>query len=358
MKKNLSHRILKRVSLADVLRVVFPNKFISKRGKARCPLHEDKHPSFAYRTVDGIDRWKCFAGCGQGDALSFLIKTGTCKTPRECITWLFNNDILDKDLLSNEDDKNYLINSLEKYRLRQELLEKFSNFTKDCILSSTEAAQTCRDYFKERGIDNVETLTGRFNVGFFDSSRMEHYGFKKKEMQSLGILGSDKKILMDKSISFMYQKTFGEFSGFKLRPLDSKKAKFFSAGGKKDDDIGFFGLNSYEGKDLYDIRNNDIILVEGEFDVLVPQYKAIHMFGDVFGIVCRSGGAATSPASFNNLRQHGITNICVFPDNDAGGREFIEKCSRSASSNNVTIDVMWPPEYDILPGTDRLLTWL
>lgn len=352
MKKNLSYRILKRVSLSDVVRAVYPNKFVSKRGKARCPLHEDKNPSFAYRTVDGIDRWKCFAGCGSGDSISFLMKSGVCKTVRECITWLLDNGLLDVSLLTSEDEKNYLASSIGKYRARQDLLEKFCNFTKDCLLSSLDSAQECRDYFQKRGIDNVETLTSRLNIGFFDSSRLEHYGFSKKEIKSLGILGADNKYKMDKSISFMYQKTFGEFSGFKLRPLDSKKMKFFSAGGKSGEDIGFFGLNCYEGKDLYDIRNNDIILVEGEFDVLVPQYKAIHMYGDMFGIVCRSGGAASSPATFKNLRQHGISNICIFADNDKAGHEYIEKCAKSASLSNLTVDVMIPPQYSSMPGAD------
>jgi hypothetical protein len=31
--------------------------------KARCPLHDDEHPSLSLHPVRG---WKCFAGCGQG----------------------------------------------------------------------------------------------------------------------------------------------------------------------------------------------------------------------------------------------------------------------------------------------------
>jgi CHC2-type zinc finger protein len=42
---------------------------------ARCIWHEDKHPSFSvFRGDDGLWHWKCFAGCGEGDEISFLRK--------------------------------------------------------------------------------------------------------------------------------------------------------------------------------------------------------------------------------------------------------------------------------------------
>ncbi len=42
---------------------------------ARCPFHDDSAASFSlYVGDDGEERWKCFAGCGQGDAIDFLAK--------------------------------------------------------------------------------------------------------------------------------------------------------------------------------------------------------------------------------------------------------------------------------------------
>ena len=43
---------------------------------ARCPFpgHNDKHPSFSvFQGEDGFWRWSCFAGCGNGDEIMFLI---------------------------------------------------------------------------------------------------------------------------------------------------------------------------------------------------------------------------------------------------------------------------------------------
>jgi hypothetical protein len=42
---------------------------------ARCMFHDDTSASFSvFVGDDGQERWKCFAGCGQGDAIEFLAK--------------------------------------------------------------------------------------------------------------------------------------------------------------------------------------------------------------------------------------------------------------------------------------------
>lgn len=50
---------------------------VAKLGKAnaegwaqgRCPLHDDRHESLSVSLVRG--GWRCFAGCGKGDLVSF-----------------------------------------------------------------------------------------------------------------------------------------------------------------------------------------------------------------------------------------------------------------------------------------------
>jgi len=52
---------------------------------ARCPFHEDSSASFSlYVGDDGEERWKCFAGCGQGDAIDFLAKHGGLSNADAC----------------------------------------------------------------------------------------------------------------------------------------------------------------------------------------------------------------------------------------------------------------------------------
>jgi hypothetical protein len=42
---------------------------------AHCPFHDDEHKSFSvFKGDDGFWHWKCFAGCGEGDEIEFLLK--------------------------------------------------------------------------------------------------------------------------------------------------------------------------------------------------------------------------------------------------------------------------------------------
>jgi hypothetical protein len=42
---------------------------------AHCPFHDDKHNSYStWKNKDGLWSWKCHAGCGQGDEITFLEK--------------------------------------------------------------------------------------------------------------------------------------------------------------------------------------------------------------------------------------------------------------------------------------------
>lgn len=39
--------------------------------QGRCPFHEDHDASLSVQTTDPHGGWRCFAGCGQGDLVSF-----------------------------------------------------------------------------------------------------------------------------------------------------------------------------------------------------------------------------------------------------------------------------------------------
>ena len=57
---------------------VIPDFHKAKKGvngwmTSKCPLHEDKNPSFSFNLNGG---WNCFAGCGKGDASDLAEKLG------------------------------------------------------------------------------------------------------------------------------------------------------------------------------------------------------------------------------------------------------------------------------------------
>ena len=42
--------------------------------QARCPFHNDSNASFSVNLGDNKGAWKCFAGCGGGDMVSFHMR--------------------------------------------------------------------------------------------------------------------------------------------------------------------------------------------------------------------------------------------------------------------------------------------
>lgn len=41
--------------------------------QAKCPFHQDRHASLSVR-LSGSGNWRCFAGCGSGDLISFHMR--------------------------------------------------------------------------------------------------------------------------------------------------------------------------------------------------------------------------------------------------------------------------------------------
>lgn len=69
--------------------------------RAKCPLHQDRNPSFSLNIPAGV--WICHAGCGKGDFIRLVELVMGC-SPQEAHDWIRNNghsasvDMLSKDL--------------------------------------------------------------------------------------------------------------------------------------------------------------------------------------------------------------------------------------------------------------------
>ena len=61
----------RRLPLPDLMRQIGLGEHAKK--SAHCPFHDDKHNSYStWQNDDGLWSWKCHAGCGQGDEITFL----------------------------------------------------------------------------------------------------------------------------------------------------------------------------------------------------------------------------------------------------------------------------------------------
>jgi hypothetical protein len=67
------HEAKQRLPLPTLMRELGLGGHTNK--SARCPFHEDRRNSFSVsKAPSGLWRWKCFAGCGSGDEITFLEK--------------------------------------------------------------------------------------------------------------------------------------------------------------------------------------------------------------------------------------------------------------------------------------------
>ena len=61
-----------KLPLPDLMKLLDDGDSAAK--SALCPFHQDEHPSFSvFETDDGRWRWHCFAGCGSGDEIDYLV---------------------------------------------------------------------------------------------------------------------------------------------------------------------------------------------------------------------------------------------------------------------------------------------
>jgi hypothetical protein len=68
-----------RLPLPDLMSRLRLGEHAKKSAHCPFPGHEDKHKSFSvFKGDDGFWHWKCFAGCGDGDEITFLRKLKGC----------------------------------------------------------------------------------------------------------------------------------------------------------------------------------------------------------------------------------------------------------------------------------------
>lgn len=84
-------RVRRDHPLADLVGAVVHLKSVAGELRACCPFHADRTPSF-YIFACG-DRWHCFAGCGSGDVLDFVMRYYSLPTMREAAEHLYRGDL-------------------------------------------------------------------------------------------------------------------------------------------------------------------------------------------------------------------------------------------------------------------------
>ena len=300
-----------------------------------CPFHSDKNPSFAIYRYNDYLKFKCYAAsCGVGgDLFDFIKIYHDIPTTLGVIQWI-NEKRDDLQLIEQIEPEQIL----KKLDLAWEQRAFWSNLMRECkkFLLNPEG-QKYRAWLTTRGV--LDTAIQYLPIGFFSLELLEKAGISEKALKEHQVMIPR---TFSESLAYFYFSTVSDLSRIKLRKINSGKKRdpHLFIGNELGVDIGFFGLNLFDGELL-----KEITLVEGETDVLVPQGISFIDFNRPTNFICRSGGAVVDEFALTTLQNAGVKKINIWPDNDDGGREIVQRISAQHTSLDLQLSVYWPKGY-------------
>jgi len=304
--------VLDRSNIVEVIGSYVPLKRVGRNFKARCPFHPEKTPSFIVSLEKQI--FHCF-GCGVGgNALSFIMQYERT-TFREALEILARRNGISLP--------QPIVTPAQKARqdTRQQLYttnEKACQYYHD-ILMKTPEGQGARAYLQQRGI--AKETAAAFRLGFAPDGWDHLIQKMKREMVGLDILEKAGLVVRKEEGGF-----YDRFRNRIIFPiLDIKECTVAFGGRVMDESLPKY-VNSPEtaayvkGRHLFGLpqareaagRLDEIIVVEGYLDMIVPFRAGIH------NIVASLGTALTQDQI--RLIKRFTQNVVMLYDPDLAGQ--------------------------------------
>jgi hypothetical protein len=342
--------------------------------KATCPYpeHTDNTPSFYIKTAEGFS--KCF-GCGRfcSNPVQFL---ATVKNISEAQAFLELRAKGAKLPLAlgkkiQEQEKRLAVNGEIAYLANNSLVEA----AKDPNNPKWQFAQKALDYLEGRGIPRAPGLLSQLPIGVlppFSVIEGDNTVHNKSSIMEFfkGWLQDNFSVYVG-ALVFFYYTTPTELTGFRIRfeflkPKRWKEKKLLSIGPKGDDtELGFFGLANFAAKiggvkkDRTPWSSSEALVVEGEFDLLLPlmhYYTTEKVCLDP--IICTQGSYISN---LDELEQMGIRRLYLCLDNyhrDSAGllrlKEVMSSTSLQCFIYDWSMDVKDPDEAVTKLGWDKV----
>ncbi len=310
--------IREKIDIVSFISEYLTLKRAGKNFQALCPFHGEKTPSFVISPDRQI--WHCF-GCGKGgDIYTFLMEYEHLEFP-EALRVLAKHAGIELIRSGVAETKT----SAKKDRLikANSIASEFYHY----ILTKHQAGINALDYLKNRGMN--EKLIETFKLGFAPSSgkSLIRYLLQKKRLE--------KEDLVDAGLVTQYNSGLSDFfRGRLMFPLIDQRDNVLGFSGRLlDEKTGFGGkyINTKETL-IYQKRTqffglnitkeairkeNRVILVEGEFDV-------ISCFREGITNVLAIKGTALTEEQVNLLSRFAEKVTLCF-DGDSAGTEAIKR---------------------------------
>ncbi|MBI1863093.1 DNA primase [Candidatus Microgenomates bacterium] len=326
-----AEEVKKKLDIVEFVGSYITLKKAGRNFRANCPFHQEKSPSFIVSPDRQI--WHCFGSCHEGgDAIKFFMKWENIPF-NEALKELAQKVGVKIETSSIEDAA---LKTRSRLLKANQLAAQYYRY----VLVSTPVGQKAREYLAGRGVN--EKIAEKFGIGYAPqswdslSTFLASKGFSPKELEDAGLVIPGGRGVHDRfrgRLIFPIQDTRGNiiaFSGRILQP-DEKSAKYINSPEsvlyhKRETLYGIFHT-----KDA--IKNNEaVILVEGEFDVIMP-----YQFG-IENIVAVKGSAVTRE-QLQLIKRYGSRLIFAL-DADSSGEDAIKRGFREAEDMDFEVSVM------------------
>ncbi|OGH11183.1 MAG: DNA primase [Candidatus Levybacteria bacterium RIFCSPHIGHO2_01_FULL_36_15] len=331
-------KIKQKIDIVDLISEHLTLKKTGRNFKANCPFHSEKTPSFVVSPERQI--WHCF-GCQKGgDIFTFLMEYEKTDFP-ESLKYLADKAgiKLSGPVFQTEKEK-----QKETIYSLNHLASTYYNY----ILLNHNAGKDALAYLFEKRKLNLDIIK-KFNLGYapnrnnsLTSYLMRKKGYKPEDLTNAGLATIRNGRVIDffrHRIIFPISDSRGNVIAFSGRALDINSAlegpKYINTREtivyKKSDSL--FGLNL--AKDEIK-KENRVIVVEGEFDVISPYKEGIK------NIVAIKGTALTE-SQVRILKRYAEKITFCF-DTDRAGEEAQRRSIQMVEKENVLASVIVPPE--------------
>ena len=330
-------QIREKIDIVSFISEFIPLKKAGRNFKANCPFHGEKTPSFVVSPERQI--WHCF-GCGKGgDVYTFLMEYERLEFPEALRTLAKRAGI---ELKTQEKNSNLATQKERLYQINS-LTKEFYHY----VLTQHPAGKHALEYLKNRGVSDKVIET--FRLGFAPTrNALIKYLLSKKKFVREDLVAS----------GVAFQKGYDTVDFFRGRLM-------FPLIDHRDNVVGFAGrildnntntskyintretLIYHKGEQFYGLnitkdairRENQAIIVEGEFDV-------ISCFENGVANVVAVKGTALTEAQVNLLGRFAQKITFCF-DGDKAGQEAIKRSLAVVEKKGLT-----PTVIEILGGKD------
>lgn len=325
-------KLKERIDLVELIGSYVKLKKAGRNFKGICPFHQEKTPSF----VVSPDRqlWRCFGSCGiGGDAIAFYMKYENLSF-LEALTDLATRYGIVIEKMPVEDK---IVHYKERLTKVNQVATDFYHY----ILTKSSIGKPALDYLKKRSISDkiIETFQLGYSPSSWDSlTRFLHTKkFENKELIDSGLciqkqLGGSVYDRFRGRVMFPLKDHRGNTVGFSGRILSGdNEAKYVNTPETNlyHKRSMLFGLHLT--KDAVK-KENKIILVEGEFDLIMPFQQGVNAIAAI-------KGSALTTEQLQLIKRY-TNRVYLALDADKAGEEAIRRAIEVAEPMGFELGVI------------------